>query len=165
MRSTPPTPFLSIACLSSLCLVFYVVLGWTQIETRDSNCLERSVEQIRSLPDLNYLRTIDGQLVSLEGIFSTCDSNWPMCCLYRKFYYWQAEIIEIISDSPRGRFTHKIRVYYNPLTICCPERGDPGKTHGDVAEFYDENGTFMGIAVYMGNGMYCPLPNENYQRR
>lgn len=165
MRSTPRIPFLSIDCLSTLSLVFYVVLGWTQIETRDSHCLEKSVEQIRSLPDLNYLRTLDGQLVSLEDIFSTCDSNWPMCILYRKFYYWQTEIIEISSDSPRGRFKHKIRVYYNPLTICYPERSDSGKTHGDVAEFYDENGAFMGLAVYMGNGMYCPLPNENYQNR
>ena len=157
MRS--PSRFLfTIACVLSLCLIFYNVLGWTQSENQNSNCLDKSVERIRSLPDLNYLETLDGQLVSLEEIFSACDSNWPMCCLYRKFYHWQTEVREIISHTPRGKIHHKIRMYHNCLTTCYPERCNPRKTHGDVAEFYDENGRFMGIAVYMGDGMYCSLP-------
>jgi hypothetical protein len=41
---------------------------------------------------------------------------------------------------------------------------DPLKTHGDVAEFYDAEGNFMGIAVYMGKGKYCSLPYGGYQR-
>jgi hypothetical protein len=107
---------------------------------------------------LKYLQTLDGQQILLAEIFATCLSNWPMCVLYEKFYYWQTEVKEIKSNTPRGEIQHKIRMYHNCLTTCDPEGCDPRKTHGDVAEFYDENGCFMGLAVYMGEGLYCPLP-------
>lgn len=45
-------------------------------------------------------------------------------------------------------------------SACDPDYVDPGRTHGDVAEFYDAQGRFMGLAVYMGNGLYVPLPFE-----
>jgi hypothetical protein len=41
---------------------------------------------------------------------------------------------------------------------------DPLKTHGDVAEFYDQNGNFMGLGVYMGDGKYCALLYGGYQK-
>jgi hypothetical protein len=78
MRSTPPTPFLSIACLSSLCLVFYAVLGWTQIETRDSNCLERSVEQIRSPPGTTVSTSLSGIVEKTEGGMILSDKDMKM---------------------------------------------------------------------------------------
>ena len=58
---------------------------------------------------------------------------------------------------------HRVRVYYNLMSTCHPDRIDPGRTHGDVAEFYDEKGEFMGLAVYMGKGLYCPLPFSGYK--
>ena len=38
------------------------------------------------------------------------------------------------------------------------------KTHGDVTEFYDGNGKFMGLAVYMTDGQYCPIPYDGYKK-
>jgi hypothetical protein len=49
------------------------------------------------------------------------------------------------------------------MSTCYPDRKDPGQTHGDVAEFYDEKEGFMGLAVYMGAGLYCPLPYSGYK--
>jgi hypothetical protein len=45
-------------------------------------------------------------------------------------------------------------------SACDPDYVDPVRTHGDVAEFYDAQGRFMGLAVCMGNGLYLPLPFE-----
>jgi hypothetical protein len=58
---------------------------------------------------------------------------------------------------------HQIRCYSNCLSVFCPEKYDPQKTHGDIAEFYDEKGKFMGLSVYMGEGKCCPLPYDGYQ--
>jgi hypothetical protein len=33
-----------------------------------------------------------------------------------------------------------------------------------VAEFYDSDGNFMGLSVYMGDGKYCPLKYDQYQK-
>ena len=59
--------------------------------------------------------------------------------------------------APRGPVSHRVRIYHNILHTCRPDYRDPLRTHGDVAEFYDEAGRFMGLAVYMGQGLYCPL--------
>jgi hypothetical protein len=32
----------------------------------------------------------------------------------------------------------------------------------NITEFYSENGEFMGLAVYLGNGLYYPLPYSKY---
>ena len=58
---------------------------------------------------------------------------------------------------------HKVRMYNNCLSTFCPNRVDPQKTHGDVAEYYDEYGTFMGLSVYLGMGKYCSLPFSGYK--
>jgi hypothetical protein len=57
-----------------------------------------------------------------------------------------------------------VRYYCNCLSTFCPESCDPRKIHGDVAEFYDQRGKFMDIAVYMGDGKYCPLPYDVYKK-
>jgi hypothetical protein len=51
-----------------------------------------------------------------------------------------------------------------PISTLCPQRYDPHKTHGDVVEFYDGKGQFMGLSVYMGDGKYCPLPYDAYHQ-
>jgi hypothetical protein len=77
---------------------------------------------------------------------------------------WQ-KTKQITSLTQDGQITHTIRCYYNALSTCCPHIHDPLKTHGDVAEYYDGRGHFMGLAVYMGNGEYCALPYHGYQTR
>ncbi|MEA3231916.1 MAG: hypothetical protein U9Q05_09205, partial [Thermodesulfobacteriota bacterium] len=81
-----------------------------------------------------------------------------------KFYYWQNEIKKIVSVTTNGPIKHKIRCYYNCLATYCPENYDPQKTHGDVAEFYDDKGNFMGLSVYMGDGNYCTLSYGGYRK-
>jgi hypothetical protein len=84
--------------------------------------------------------------------------------MFEKFYYWENEIREVVSDTVNGRVRHKIRCYINCLSTVCPQISDPLKTHGDIAEFYDAEGNFMGLAVYLGNGKYCPLPYSGYKQ-
>lgn len=91
-----------------------------------------------------------------------CRRLFPDCVLYPKFYHWINEIKEMAAQTSRGIVRHRIRTYYNLLSTCYPDRIDPGRTHGDVAEFYDEKGAFMGLAVYMGKGLYFPLPYSGY---
>ena len=128
-------------------------------------CVERLDESLRAAPIKAYLVTLDNQHVPLQEFFSSCARNYPYCVLYSKFYWWENEIKEIVSKADSGVITHKIRVYYNLLSSCYPERVHPLRTHGDVAEFYDENGQFMGLAVYMGQGYYCPLPYSKYEKK
>jgi hypothetical protein len=87
-----------------------------------------------------------------------CAALWPDCVLFPKFYHWPSRVEERVSPTPAGTVGHKIRFYSNLRSICDPGYADPGKIHGDVAEFYDAQGRFMGLAVYMGNGLYVPLP-------
>ena len=130
-------------------------------------CLGKAVKlanDIKSRPDRHYLRTLDGQDVALADFYARCRAMHPWCCLYKKFYYWRNEIKTVISDTPTGAVAHKIRSYYNGISTYCPDMSDPQKTHGDVAEFYDARGVFMGLAGYMGDGKYCSLPDSNYHR-
>lgn len=132
----------------------------------DELCLARVVEQahnLRSRPAKQSLRTLDGQDVALEPFYARCRAMHPWCCLYDKFYYWENDVKSIISQTPHGAVAHKIRIYHNGLSTHCPQMSDPQKTHGDVAEFYDAQGVFMGLAVYMGDGEYCPLPHHRYR--
>jgi hypothetical protein len=130
-------------------------------------CLEKAVQRIikiRSLPDKKYLYTLDGQHVLLNEFYTKCLSLHPQCCLFKKFYFWQSEIRKVVSHTKNGIIKHQIRCYYNCLSTYCPENCDPRKTHGDVSEFYDQRGNFMGIAVYMGEGKYCALPYHGYKK-
>jgi hypothetical protein len=133
---------------------------------QQTDCLQKAIkriEEIRMLPEKKYIHTLDGQQVELIQFFIQCCKNWPYCDLYTKFYYWKSEIKFISSESSLGPKKHKIRMYCNCLSTFCPNTVNPEKTHGDVAEYYDENGVFMGLSVYMGMGKYFSLPYSGYK--
>ena len=136
-------------------------------DKQNGGCIDKAVKktmEIKSLPDKKYLFTLDRQNVLLSEFHTKCLCFFPMCNLFEKFYYWQSEIREVVSNTENGKIKHKIRCYNNCLSTFCPESCDPRKTHGDIAEFYDQNGKFMGLAVYMGNGKYCSLQYSGYQK-
>ena len=124
----------------------------------------KRIEEIESFPEMKYLYTLDGQSILLNEFYDKCLLLSPTCSLYRKFYYWESEIREVVSNTIYGVIKHKIRCYYNCISSFCPESYDPRKTHGDVAEFYDQTGNFMGLAVHMGDGKYCSLPYDYYNK-
>lgn len=126
-------------------------------------CIDDIVTRLKELPDKRYLSTLDGQAVDLHEFFDACAQKGPHCALYTKFYYWENKVKEIESYSTRGRVRHKIRMYFNPLSTCYPEKVHPGRTHGDVVETYDPEGSFMGLGVYMGDGLYVTLPYSGYK--
>jgi hypothetical protein len=132
-----------------------------------SDCLDQAIKriiEIRSLPEIKYIETLDGQSVFLNEFYDKCLYLFPQCSLFTKFYYWQSEIREVVSNTESGSIKHKIRCYNDCFSSFCPDCCDPRKTHGDVAEFYDQRGNFMGIAVYMGDGKYCSLPLSGYKK-
>ena len=131
------------------------------------DCLDKAVKRMKeiiTLPDKKYLQTLDGQNVLLKEFHDKCLYLWPQCSLFKKFYYWQSEIREKVVDTKNGVIRHKIRCYNDCISAFCPESCDPKKTHGDVTEFYDGNGKFMGLAVYMRDGQYCPIPYNGYKK-
>ena len=107
---------------------------------------------------------MDGQKILLNEFYVKCLSLFPQCSLFEKFYYWQSEIRKVVSNTENGMVKHKTRRYQNCLSTFCPKSCDPRKTHGDVVEYYDQIGNFMGIAVYMGDGKYCSLPFRGYKK-
>jgi len=120
--------------------------------------------RVREAPEKEYLHTLDGQQVRLQDFFRQCQDNAPDCILFAKFYHWENEVIQVVSKTDSGPVEHLIRAYYNPLSICRPQKINPGRTHGDVAEFYDTKGQFMGLAVYMGQGQYFLLYYSGYRK-
>ena len=77
------------------------------------NCLDQAfnrIEEIQSLPLKKYLYTLDGQNVLLKEFYYKCLSLFPQCCIFTKFYYWQSEIREVVSNTKDGMKKHKIRV-------------------------------------------------------
>lgn len=153
--------------LIGLFIVFSEPILFADDKKQRDNCLDQAVKriiEIRSLSEKKYLLTLDGQRVRLKEFYAKSTQLFPHCCLFRKFYYWQSEVREVSSNTPSGWIKHKIRSYHNCLSTCCPDRYDFRKTHGDVAEFYDQKGIFMGLAVYIGDGKYCALPFDGYQK-
>jgi hypothetical protein len=128
---------------------------------RGDDCIADIVNAVEAAPEERAIRTLDGQVVDLEEFFFLSDRH-PRCALYRKFYLWRSAVITTESPSHDGRVRHRVRAYYSPSSVCHPERVHPGRIYGDVAEFYDANGEFMGLAVYMGEGLYCPLAYSGY---
>jgi hypothetical protein len=152
-------------------VVIFIGLSPCSLLAEDNNqpyeCMDRADRQIikiRSFPDVQYLHTLDGQNVLLNEFYAKSLILFPQCLLYKKFYYWQSEIREVVSNTKNGNIRHLIRSYDNCRSTFCPEMRDPQKTHGDVAEFYDQNGKFMGLSVYMGGGKYCALPYDGYPK-
>jgi len=130
------------------------------------DCIEQLTIQTEEAVKIDFLLTLDGQRVFLEEFFVTCDQyGTPECVLFEKFYNWQSEVKTITSISRKGVVSHTIKVYYNPASICYPERVNPLRIYGDVAEFYDDCGEFMGIIVYIGEGIYFPLSFSGYSKK
>ena len=159
-------------CLYGI-VVFLFVMGFlanisfAEMNKKPNDCMQKAIERIiaiRSLPEKEYLHTLDGQIVVLNEFYIKCSKLFPQCNLFEKFYHLPSDIREITSKSKKGMITHKIRCYSNCLSAFCPENKDPKKIHGDVAEFYDGNGEFIGLSVYMGDGKYCPLRYDGYQK-
>jgi hypothetical protein len=151
-----------------VCLLFLAIHGGCQIlsskvESSHEDCIDQINLQLEKLPEKKYLITLDDQKVDLQEFFEKCSRNQPYCVLNPKFYYWRNEIRVIESNSETGMVQHKIRMYYNILSTCYPKKEDTGRTHGDVVEFYDTEGIFMGLGVYMGKGLYWPLPYSKYK--
>lgn len=130
--------------------------------TSTEDCIEMLDRQMNHAPKKHYLLTLDGQKIPLDQFFQQCRVRMPVCTLPEKFYHWKSEVKTVTSNTEHGKVTHQVRIYYNYLSTCKPDQIDPKKTHGDIAEFYDAKGEFMGLAVYAGNGLYCPLPYANY---
>jgi hypothetical protein len=126
------------------------------------DCIERLERRMNRAPKKHYLLTMDGQKVPLDQFFQQCLVHMPACTLPEKFYHWESEVKTVASKTAHGKVTHQVRIYYNYLSTCQSDQIDPEKTHGDIAEFYDAKGEFMGLAVYAGNGLYWPLPYDNY---
>jgi hypothetical protein len=150
-----------------LCIVFSQLICLADSKKQRSDCLDQAVKriiEIRSLPPKKYLHTLDGQRVLLNKFYAQSYHLFPQCCLFRKFYYWKSTVREVISNTQSGMIKHKIRCYHTCLSTYCPGSCDPRKTHGDVAEFYNQEGSFMGLAVYIGDGQYCALPYAGYQK-
>ena len=133
----------------------------SQPGTKD--CIGEVSRRIRQAPEKEYLHTLDGQAVRLQDFFNQCQDSAPDCILFAKFYHWEHEVKSVVSRAGSGPIEHRIKAYYNPLSICRPQEIHPGRTHGDVAEFYDARGQFMGLAVYMGQGQYFLLHYSGYQ--
>jgi hypothetical protein len=132
-------------------------------QATEEDCIGEMSRRIREAPEKKYIHTLDGQKVRLQEFFNQCQDNAPDCVLFAKFYHWQNEVVRVVSRTDKGMAEHKIRAYYNPLSICQPQNIHPGRTHGDVAEFYDPRGRFMGLAVYMGQGKYITLHYSGYR--
>lgn len=130
--------------------------------TGAEDCMGEVSRRVRQAPEKEHLYTLDGQTIRLADFFSRCEENAPDCILYTKFYHWKNEVKKIVSMMDNGPVEHRIRAYYSPLSVCQPQKIHPGRTHGDVAEFYDAGGRFMGLAVYMGQGKYYLLYYSGY---
>jgi hypothetical protein len=123
-----------------------------------SECLDSEIQRIRNAPATARLTTLDGRQVPLADLFDRCSRMFPFCVLAETFPHWRREVRQVESRTPGGTVRHPVRIYHNPVSVCSPAASDPGRTLGDVAEIYDPQGGFLGLAVYMGDGQYAPLP-------
>lgn len=125
-------------------------------------CLEKEIQRLENLPEKKAITTLDQQKIYLGEFSGTSSPRLPGCILPYKFYHWRNEVKEVFSKHFNHSIKHQIRAYYNLTSTCYPEKRGAAQPYGDVAEFYDVNRTFMGFAVYLGQGLYCPLPYSGY---
>jgi hypothetical protein len=125
-------------------------------------CLAKEIQRLEQLPEKQVITTLDGQQIDLNDFSRAALLKQPGCFLPFKFYHWQHDVMEMDSRGRGRQIKHTVRAYYNLGSVCFPEKRDDGQICGDVAEFYSEHRRFMGFAVYMGRGLYCPLPYFGY---
>ena len=97
------------------CMTIFLLLS-TQMSLSEDieqphDCLEQAIKrivEIRSLPEIKYLYTLDDQYVLLDEFYTKCLKLAPLCCLFKKFYYWESEVREVVSNTPNGGIQHKI---------------------------------------------------------
>lgn len=157
--------------LSVLFIILFLVtpqyVSGSEDNEQSSDCLSQAFERIReieSLPEMKYLHTLDGQNVLLNEFHFKCLQSFPKCSFYRKFYYWHSEVKEVVTNTAIGPIKHRIRSYHNCISTFCPKHCDPRKTNGDVAEFYDHKGNFIGLEVHIKDGKYFALPFDDYKQ-
>jgi hypothetical protein len=153
---------LGTTVLLILIMNFACAHGRTAKRAAGDACLQREIKRLASLPEKEVITTLDGQQIHLDHFGNASSLNQPGCSLPYKFYHWPNETKEVVSKALLRSISHRIRAYYNLTSICYPEKREEGQMYGDVAEFYDGDLIFMGFAVYVGNGLYCPLPHAGY---
>ena len=154
--------FWSTTVLSIFMMNFACAQGGTVRRAAGEACLQREIRRLASLPEKEVITTLDGQRINLNNFLNTSSLNQPGCSLPYKFYHWPSETKDADSRGRHRTIQHRIRAYYNLTSTCYPEKRETGRVYGDVAEFYDEDLVFMGFAIYVGNGLYCPLPHAGY---
>ena len=156
----------TILCLTAIFPLFVncgCTSGRLKKQVFGDDCLAKEIKRLEGLPEKQVITTLDGQRIRLDDFFNLSPLAHPGCFLPSKFYYWRSEVREVFSNSLGGTIRHKIRAYYNLTSTCYPEKRQERLSYGDVAEFYDRDFTFMGFAVYVGQGLYCPLPHAGYE--
>jgi hypothetical protein len=148
------------------CAVFYLIAMFLLVNCahpphgrHDSpeDCMVEIAFRVRAKSEKKYLHTLDGQDVRIDDFLHQCEMQWPECCLYEKFYHWKNEVLTVETKSERDTTKQWIRAYYNPFSVCHPEKVHPERVLGDVAEIYDSEMNFTGLSVYMGDGIYIHL--------
>ena len=152
--------FSKVLVLFLLTVLIFVVCGFSVMTDSEKhslrNCLINAKRDIDAKPELSVIKTIKGKDIDL--------SRFKIYEQYRmflpeKFYYWKSEIREAVSElTMKGIVKHKVRAYFNLVNKCRPDLMDVEARFGDVAEIYDEDEEFMGLVLYVGHGMYLPLP-------
>ena len=118
--------------LITIGIVFLPGLLLAENNERKNDCMDKAIKriiEIRSLPEIPYLQTMDGQVVLLHKFYAKCSKLYPKCNMFEKFYYLTNEIREVASRTKTGVKKHKIRSYYNCLSAFCQERFDSKKIH------------------------------------
>ena len=147
-------------------LVFIGISHSTSAELSNESCMDDVLNQVQEAERIDFIYSLDHQKIFLQEFYDECNKHGPpVCAIFEKFYYWKSAIKQVTSMTHDGLNSHTIRVYYNPVSVCYPELVNPLRIYGDIAEFYDVCGEFMGIAVYMGNGEYFPLKFSGYSKR
>lgn len=167
IKASTDKRFLRIVARMSIGILALMVSACTTIGAQNrlsgEACLEKEIQRLENLPEKKTITTLDQQRITLGDFSGTTPMSFPGCILPYKFYYWRNETKEVFSKHLHHHIKHQIRAYYNLTSTCFPEKREAARLYGDVAEFYDVNRTFMGFAVYLGQGLYCPLPYSGYE--
>jgi len=126
------------------------------------SCIVAERTRLNEAKPQPVLETLDGQVVPLRGFFDICEKFPHLCELDPKFSLWKQETRQVVYRTERGPSLQIVRFYLNSDSACAQEPRDPGKPFGDVVEFYDAKGEFLGLGVYRGNGQYFPIPYRGY---
>ena len=89
---------LMIAFFITLLLLLSFQMSFLEDNEQPHDCLDqafKSIIELRLLPEIKYLHTLDNRYVLLDEFYNKCLKLYPLCCLFKKFYYWESEMREI----------------------------------------------------------------------